>query len=99
MLGITVPDAIALGSLVAGLVAMWRGATAGAQAAKVTPPNPAVAALAGTFITTDAMDKLTAALREIAHEIREGREHKERHDFHRLTEAMEKLVRKLEHKD
>lgn len=62
MLGITTPDAIALGTLIIAVLAAWRGATQGTVARAKGSPVQTVS-VAGTAIAdTAAMQALTQAV-------------------------------------
>ncbi|MFO1151023.1 MAG: hypothetical protein U1E62_21825 [Alsobacter sp.] len=97
MLGITVPDAIAFGTLVLAILAAWRGAVAGAKAEKTAPPDHTAAITCGAIVDSaalrdlvEAVEELTDAMREMIvsqHERAEGR----MADL--LTEISEKLDR------
>lgn len=102
MLGMSVPDAIAFGTLVLGLVAMWRGSQRGAEAAKaLPPPNPTTTLIGGAIVDsntlqdlTDAVEKLTEA---IIHGIQDSRERTVRTEQEKMNELLRSIADKLEH--
>lgn len=66
MLGITVPDAITLGTILAAALAGWYGKRSGDAAAKIKPAEPATSGIAAGFVDKDLMVRLTMATEAIA---------------------------------
>ena len=66
MLGITVPDAIAVGTLIAAALAGWFGRKSGDALARVRPQEPATSGIAAGFVDKDLMVRLTMACESIA---------------------------------
>lgn len=71
MLGITVPDAIALGTIAAAALAGWWGKKSGDAAAKIKPVDPATSGIAAGFVDKDLMVRLTMATESIAGTLKE----------------------------
>lgn len=71
MLGITVPDAIAIGALVAAVLAGILGKKSGEAAAKVKPPDPVASSIAAVFADKDLMTRQTLAMEDLARTVKE----------------------------
>lgn len=71
MLGITVPDAIAVGTILAAALAGWWGKKSGDTAAKIKPADPATSGIAAGFVDKDLMQRLTMATENIAATLKE----------------------------
>lgn len=66
MLGITVPDAIAIGTVLAAGLAGWFGRKSGDALARVKPREPATSGIAAGFVDKDLMVRLVMATENIA---------------------------------
>lgn len=66
MLGITVPDAITLGTIIAAALAGWYGKRSGDAAAKIKPIEPTTSGIAAGFVDKDLMTRLTLAMESVA---------------------------------
>jgi hypothetical protein len=109
MLGITVPDAIAFGSLVIGLVALFRGTQAGEKAKKVAPPDPAMAIIGSSLVDTGTLRELVRSVDRVA-EAMEGATEDRKHTregemadtlkkLGSLPDAMKLLLQELSDRD
>ena len=93
MLGITVPDAIAFGMLMLAALAGWRGAQAGATAAKVAPPpEPAMAMIGGALVDRATLQELVLAVRDHAAAIRETIADKDQRRADHMVEAVQRMA-------
>jgi len=99
MLGITVPDAIAIGTLAIALLAAWRGTKAGETAAKVTPPEPAMAMIGAALVDRATLQALTLAVQDHAAAIRETITAAEQARQEDITDAMQRMAEMLEQID
>lgn len=72
MFGITVADAVLVGTLVISLLAAWRGGKDGGGAAKTKPPAPDYAIMGATMVDTATFRDVADALRELSGVLREG---------------------------
>lgn len=71
MLGITGPDAIALGTILAAVLAGLFGKKSGDQAAKVKPIEPTTSGIAAGFVDKDLMMRQVMATESIAGTLKE----------------------------
>lgn len=98
MLGITVPDAIAFGTLVIAVLAAWKGTTRGEAARSAVAPGSVTSGVAGAFITAEMIEKLIGALEGIGDAIRDGNERKDREHVDKLNDRIERLMQMLDHR-
>lgn len=85
MLGITVPDSIALGTLILAVLAAWRGIAYGAkqekrdrheaQSAKDAEPPPASAMIGAVYIDRIMFDRLADSIDGLAGAIKDQTAH------------------------
>lgn len=85
MLGITTPDAIALGSMLAALLAAFAGLLKGDRARKDTPPEPGMALIGGALVDRATLRDLTEAVNDLAATLRAGIAAGRRPDLHADT--------------
>lgn len=96
MLGITITDAVALGTLILAIGAAWRGLKGGEFARRHSPPPETISVGSTVLADTMAMTLQTEALNRIADAIESTvTEHREQ-EKDRLTSAIEQLVNKIE---
>jgi hypothetical protein len=91
MLGITVPDAIAFGTMVMAVLAAWRGATQGTTARKVDPAPQAFSMAGAAMADTAAMQGLTQAVIELTGAVRVATERREDERTDLLRQMLEEL--------
>lgn len=72
MLGITTPDAIALGSMLAALLAAFAGLVQGARAKREAPPDPGMALIGSALVDRATLQDLTDAVRDLVAVMRAG---------------------------
>lgn len=96
MFGITVADAVLVGTLLISLLAAWRGSKDGGEAARGRPPSPETAILGATLVDTSTFRDVADALREVVAAIREHLAYLRANDTDRMTELLEEISRKLE---
>ena len=94
MLGITIPDAVLIGTLVISLLAAWRGSKAGAAAKESTPPEPAVALIGSAIVDTATLRDLVDAVERLANVI--DRTATERKNAERLETLLGQLVHSMD---
>jgi hypothetical protein len=73
MLGITVADAVAVGTLIIALLAAWRGTRAGDAAKRIAPPETTVSVGATVFAGTAAMTQLNTSINRLADAVTRAR--------------------------
>jgi hypothetical protein len=99
MLGITVPDAIALGTLILALLAGFRGTRAGAEAKKNIPPDPPTAMIGGAIVDTMTLRDLTTSVQNVADAINATiAEEKQSREAH-LSVTLDRLLKELSARD
>jgi flagellar motility protein MotE (MotC chaperone) len=96
MLGITVADAVAVGTLIIALLAAWRGARAGDAAKRISPPETTVSVGATVFADTAAMTQLNTSINRLADAIGDASEARERQQANQLSDVLRKLTATLE---
>ncbi|MCB8821461.1 hypothetical protein [Microvirga rosea] len=96
MLGITVADAVAVGTLVIAVLAAWRGARAGETAKKIIPMDPPMAIMGAAIVDSMTLRDLVEAVKDHATAIREAIKSNERLEHDRLADAVEELKNRLE---
>lgn len=69
MLGITTADAIALGSLVVGFVAIYKGLQWGSKARTIMPLEPVAAGVGAGFVDREEMRLLRTSNERMAHSV------------------------------
>jgi hypothetical protein len=99
MLGITVADAVAVGTLIIALLAAWKGTRAGDAAKRISPPETTLSVGMAAFADTSAMTKMTEALNRLAEAICNASEAKERQQATHLAEILERLTKALDIQD
>lgn len=87
MLGMTVADAVAVGTLIIALLAAWRGTRAGDAAKRISPPVPIVSVGATVYADTAAMTQLNVSINRLA----DASEARERWQASHLTDALRRL--------
>lgn len=92
MLGISVADAVLVGTLLLSIVAMWRGSNKGASDAKSNPPSPDVALIGSALVDTIEFKRLNENLEKIAELMRESIDQRERG----LDEKLNRLLDQVE---
>ena len=95
MLGITVADAVLIGTLVVSLLAAWRGTRAGDAAKKSLPPDPPMAMIGGAIVDSLTLRDLVEAVRALTAMIHEGIEARERRERDRLADVLEEVKERL----
>jgi hypothetical protein len=71
MLGITIPDAIAVGTLIAAVLAGWFGKRSGEALLRAKPLDPSAAGVAAGFVDKDLMQRLVMATEAVATTLKE----------------------------
>jgi signal transduction histidine kinase len=99
MLGITVADAVAVGTLIIALLAAWRGTRAGDAAKRISPPETTVSVGATVFADTAAMTQLNNSLNRLAEAICDASEARERQQASQLADVLKRLTDKLDEQD
>jgi hypothetical protein len=95
ILGITVPDAIAIGMMILAALAAWRGTVGATEAKKNATPSPAdtsMAIIGAAIVDRTTLAELTDAVRDHAAALREqmdAREQKMQDKIDRLLVALE----------
>lgn len=97
MFGITVADAVLVGTLLISLLAAWRGGKDGSAAARAKPqPSAEYAIMGATMVDTDTFRDVAVALREVVSAIREHLAYERANDSDRMTELLSEIARKLD---
>lgn len=91
MLGISTPDAIALGTLILAALAAWQGRRAGEAAARRPPPEPAMALLGGALVDHATLRDLVEAVRDLERTIGRAAEGRERREETGFADALRRL--------
>jgi len=99
MLGITVADAVAIGTLIIALLAAWKGTRAGDAAKRISPPETTVSVGATVFADTAAMTQLNASINRLADAICNASEARERQQANQLAEVLKRLTDRLDEQD
>jgi predicted ATP-grasp superfamily ATP-dependent carboligase len=99
MLGITVADAVAVGTLIIALLAAWRGTRAGDAAKRISPPETTLSVGMAAFADTSAMTKMTEAIDRLAEAICDASEARERVQASHLAEAIRRMTEALDTQD
>jgi hypothetical protein len=99
MLGITVADAVAVGTLIITLLAAWRGTRAGDTAKWVSPPETTLSVSMATLADTSAMTKMADAINWLSDAICDASEAEERQQASQLADVLKRLTDKLEGQD
>lgn len=96
MLGITIPDAVLIGTLIVSLLVAWRGGQRGSTAKEQAVHSAPFVSIAGGIVEANqfgdyvkALDKLAIAM--IGHAAALDRQHEVRH-----TNALEALAEKID---
>lgn len=96
MFGITIADAVLIGTLVISLLAAWRGSRAGAAAKEHSPPDPAIASIGSAIVDTATLRQLVESIHRLAEVIDHTADRAERKKAGRLADPLEEISRKLE---
>lgn len=92
MLGISTPDAIALGTLILAALAAWQGQRAGAAAARrPPPPDPTVALIGGALVDQLTLRDLVEAVRALEATIGRVASERERREEAGFADAIRRL--------
>jgi hypothetical protein len=92
MLGISTPDAIALGTLILAALAAWQGGRAGATAARrPAPPDPTLALIGGALVDHLTLLDLVEAVRALEATIGRAAEERERREESGFADALRRL--------
>ena len=94
MLGISTPDAIALGSMAAALLAAYAGLVNGTKAKRDAPPEPGMALIGSALVDRATLQDLTEAVRELAAVLRAGVAMGEHRD--RVAEMLRELLERAD---
>lgn len=95
MLGITVADAVLVGTLVIALLAAWRGARDGKAAQSVKPPAPEMAILGATLVDTNTFRDLVRAVDALTEAVLAGVAAKREEAEDRIADLLEEVRDKL----
>lgn len=96
MLGITIPDAVLIGTLVISLLAAWRGSKAGAAAKESTLPEPTVALIGSAIVDTATLRDLVEAVRRLAEVIDRAAGRAERTKTDRLEGLLDEILHSMD---
>ena len=91
MLGITVADAVLVGTLLISLLAAWRGTKEGDKAKATRAPAPEYAIMGATMVDTDTFRDVAAAVRELTEVLRDGIAAQHNAAEAKLTALMEQI--------
>ncbi len=96
MLGITTPDAIALGSMAAALLAAFAGLKEGAKARREAPPEPGMAMIGSALVDRATLADLADAVRDLATVLRAGIAAGEARSRDHTADVMRELVERID---
>jgi hypothetical protein len=99
MLGITVPDAIALGTLIIAVLAALRGGKAGEHAKRATPPDPPMAMIGGAIVDTMTLRDLTTAVQGLAAAMHASVEYQRHAKDDKMSVTLDRLLHELSERD
>jgi hypothetical protein len=99
MLGITVADAVAVGTLIIALLAAWKGTRVGDAAKRIAPPETTVSVGTTVFADTAAMTQLNTSINRLADAICDASEAKERQQFSPLADVLRRLTEALDERE
>ena len=94
MLGITTPDAIALGSMAAALLAAFAGLVQGSRAKRDAPAEPGMALIGSALVDRSTLQDLTEAVRDLAAVLRAGLASAHQRDP--IEDVMRELVERID---
>lgn len=97
MLGISTPDAIALGTLILAALAAWQGRRAGEAASRrAPPPEPGLALLGGALVDHLTLRDLVEAVRALEATIARAADARGTRDVAAFAEQLRRLTLALE---
>jgi hypothetical protein len=100
MLGITIPEAVGVATVILAIGAAWKGTRAGdAARGKATPPEAAVSIGATVFADSLMMQRLVDGLTRIADIMEDRQRAEDAREKDRIGRALEDLVSKLDTMD
>ena len=92
MLGISTPDAIALGTLILAALAAWQGRRAGEAAARRPPaPDPALALIGGALVDHLTLRDLVEAVRALEATISRVADDRDRREESGFADTLRRL--------